>query len=252
MCNLLDCSQLFVVMQLTIVFYIITATTSLNIEQSINNIFCFSSIVCFPMPVTTRSMMKRGLQPPPGSVGLLTCPTCCTEGNHNNSSSTDILLPTNSSSSVPELTDQCNVSLSSSKFDDPSILSSDDKFGISNFESFELPVLVPVEHACHNLELCHSSRMESDCQDTKPLVATNGDGNSSNQNTIMTMLSLISNRMMSSIHDMQHQLVQTDLKFSMALTRISEENEKFKLEIRNEVQSSGQPQDFLQATSLLW
>jgi len=38
---------------------------------------------------------------------------------------------------------------------------------------------------------------------------------------------------------MQHQLVQTDLKFSTALERMSEENEKFKREIRAEVQCSG-------------
>jgi len=38
------------------------------------------------MPVTTQSMMKRGPQPSPGSVGFHTCLTCCTEGNTNSTS----------------------------------------------------------------------------------------------------------------------------------------------------------------------
>ncbi len=54
-------------------------------------------------------------------------------------------------------------------------------------------------------------------------------------------LSMISDRMMSSIQDMQRQLVQTDLKFSTALEKITEENDRFKQEIRNEVQLLHQP-----------
>jgi hypothetical protein len=131
MCNLLDCSQLFVVIQLIIIFYTITTTTAIYLDQSIGTSYFASSIDCVKNPVTTQSMMKRGLQPPPGSVGLLTCPTCCTDGNHNNSSSLDTLLPMSSSSSVPKLIDQCNLSISSSKSDDSSLLSSDDEFEIS-------------------------------------------------------------------------------------------------------------------------
>jgi len=48
----------------------------------------------------------------------------------------------------------------------------------------------------------------------------------------------ILDHMMSSIHDIQHQLVQTDLNFSMALAQMSEKNVKFKWEIRAEVQRS--------------
>jgi hypothetical protein len=38
------------------------------------------SINYVTMPVTTRSMMKRGLQPSSASVGILTSQTCCTDG----------------------------------------------------------------------------------------------------------------------------------------------------------------------------
>jgi hypothetical protein len=61
--------------------------------------------------------------------------------------------------------------------------------------------------------------MESDCQDVQQPSFT-GDGGRSNQDNIMETLSLISDRMMSSIHDIQHQLVQTDLKFSTALEQM--------------------------------
>jgi len=84
----------------------------------------------FRMPVTTRSMMKRGLQPPSGSAGLLTCPTCCTNGTTIDSSSSTKLLPLDSSSLVPKLVDQCNASISLSESDDSSLLSSDDEFEI--------------------------------------------------------------------------------------------------------------------------
>jgi hypothetical protein len=54
-------------------------------------------------------MMKREPQPPPGSVGFLTCSTCCTEGDNNNSTSTltsskNIILE--NLSSLPELINQ--------------------------------------------------------------------------------------------------------------------------------------------------
>jgi hypothetical protein len=63
-------------------------------------------------------MMKRGLQPPPGSVGLLTRPTCCTDGKTTPSSTHDLPTLLTSSSSVPKLIDPCNLSLSSSESDD--------------------------------------------------------------------------------------------------------------------------------------
>jgi hypothetical protein len=87
------------------------------------------------MPVTTRSMMKRGLQPTPGSVGLLTCPTCCTDGDPIILCNTPLAQPPTSNQSVPELIDQCEASISSSESDTSSLLSSEDESEISKFQN---------------------------------------------------------------------------------------------------------------------
>ncbi len=86
------------------------------------------SINYVTMPVTTRSMMKHGLQPPPGSIGLLTCLTCCTDGAIDTSSSTTLQPLSALVSQVHELIDQCELSSSSSESDDSSSMSSNDLF----------------------------------------------------------------------------------------------------------------------------
>jgi hypothetical protein len=184
-------------------------------------------------------MMKCGLQPSSGSVGLLTCPTCCTDGNTITLPKSPLILQHNSDLSVTDLIDPCNLLSSSSESDDSSILSFDDEFEMSKFQNFEILDESPVHLVSHNLDDCQNFKMESDYQDVNPPPISNNDGGSTNQNDIMSMLSLISNRMMSSIQDMQSQLVQTDLKFTQALERINDENEKFKIEIRSEVQRLG-------------
>jgi hypothetical protein len=93
---------------------------------------------CPDMPVTTQSMMKRGLQTPPGSVGLLTCPTCCTDGAIDTSSSMTLQPLSALVSQVPELIDQCELSSSSSELDDSSSMPSNDSFEISKY----LPMLL--------------------------------------------------------------------------------------------------------------
>jgi nucleoid DNA-binding protein len=180
-------------------------------------------------------MMKRGLQPVSGSVGLLTCQPCCTDGDStiNNPSSLTHLLPSNQS--VPDLVDQCEASISSSGSDTSSLLSSDDEFEISNFGNFEISDR-PVTSSYHNSKSHTNSMMESDCKELKSLFVTSCNGGTSSQDTIMNMLALLSDRMMTLIQDMQHQLIQTELKFSTALEKISEDNEKFKRDLREELQ----------------
>jgi len=104
------------------------------------------------------------------------------------------------------------------------------------FQNFKISACTPVAFSCHNLESHNHSRMESDCKEITPLVVTSGDGGTSSQDTIMHMLSLLSDRMMSSIQDMQHQLVKMELKFSTALEKNLEDNENFKRDIRTEIQ----------------
>jgi hypothetical protein len=187
-------------------------------------------------------MMKRGLQPPPGSVGLLTCPTCCTDGTITNTPKPSLPWSLSSNASIPDLIDQCNLSSSSSESNQTSVLlSNDDKFEISEFQNFEIPDSSIIAITNHNFDSGQFFKMESDCEDKKPPTIGNDGSDTSNQDNIMTMLSMISDRMMSSIQDMQRQLVQTDLKFSTALEKITEENDRFKQEIRNEVQLLHQP-----------
>jgi hypothetical protein len=77
-----------------------------------NTIFiCLNhSIILITMSVTTQLMIKHGLQPPPGSVGSLTCLTCCTEGM-NTSSTSDLPVLLENASAVPDLIDQCDYHL---------------------------------------------------------------------------------------------------------------------------------------------
>ena len=178
------------------------------------------------MPVLTRSMMKRGLQPPPGSVGILTCPTCYTDGSINSSSPTDFPPKISSLSSVPELIDQCDISLSSSESDDSSVALGDEDSEISNFENFELSETSSPVHSCHNLSLNHLPKMESDCVDNSP-PSIKVDGGSSNQDNIMQMLTIISTKMMDTIQELQNQLATNDLKYTAELQKLSQENETF-------------------------
>ena len=89
MCSLLACAYYFLVIHLIIRFYLITTITTTSFGLSLDTSTVGFSCDYIKMPVLTRSMMKRGLQPPPGSVGILTCPTCYTDGNINSSSPTD-------------------------------------------------------------------------------------------------------------------------------------------------------------------
>jgi hypothetical protein len=229
LCNALDFTCHFIIIQLALILYEFI-TSSLYIDHSIS-IYCFGLLfVCPDMPVTTRSMIKCGLQPPPGSVGLLTCPTCCTDGITTTSSSTGLPLPVDSSSFVPELIDQCELSSSSSESDDSSSLLSDGSYEISKFENFELVANATTETTRHNLNYCQFSRMESDFEDPQ-IVSVKVDNGQASQDDIMKMLSLISNQMMGTIQDLQNRLTQNELKFTSEIQRLSAESEKFRQDI---------------------
>jgi len=65
----LDCTCYFLVIQLTLSYYLIAKTTSIYSDLLLDRSSVSFSHDCIRMPVLTRSMMKRGLQPAPGSVG---------------------------------------------------------------------------------------------------------------------------------------------------------------------------------------
>jgi len=140
----------------------------------------------------------------------------------------------NSSSSVSELIDQCDVSISSSKSDDSSILSSASDFEISTFENCELPSNDSVVLSYHNLNSCQFSKMES--EETQNTIDVPAENTQAGQDSILQMLGHISNQMMSTIQDLQTQLVQNELKFSSEIQRITQENERFHQDLLSNVQ----------------
>jgi hypothetical protein len=182
-------------------------------------------------------MMKRGLPPPPGSVGSLACPTCCTEGM-NNSLTSDLPILLESLSTVPDLIDQCEVSSSSLESSssssinstNPFIILNIDDFKISKFQSFEFSSRVPGDNFVYSLASSQLLEMEADCEDIK-ISSIGDDGGKSHQDSILQILTLISNQMMSNYQDLQNQLIQTESKFTTELQHITQENETFKQEI---------------------
>ncbi len=82
--------------------------------------------------------------------------------------------------------------------------------------------------------------MESDYQDSK--VPVNQPPSFSPNDEILKMLTAISSQMVVGQQDLQNQLIHNDLKLQTELQRVLEENEKFKQEIRAELQgNSSQP-----------
>jgi len=191
-------------------------------------------------------MMKRGLQlPPGGSVGLLTCPTCCTEGTSTNTSSlaSPMILPT-SINSLPEIIDQRGTSSSSSEASSSSVSSAGSLLtALDNFENFEcqnfeISTNITPSQFSHNLKPLQVVEMESDnVVNTTAPVKT--DGGSSFQEDMLQLLHLISNQMMHNYHDLQDKIAQSELKFSTELQKINQSNETFKQEMRSEIQKFG-------------
>jgi len=218
--------------------FISLLATIISFSSGVNYTFDYLTML-----ITTRSMMKRGLQPPPGgSVGLLTCPTCCTEGTSTNTSylASPIILPT-SVNSLPELIDQCSSSSSSLEGSSSSVTSANslitalDNFEIFEFQNFEISTSATMSNFSHNLEPLQVIEMESD-NVVSANVAVKNDGGSSHQEDILQLLHLILNQMMNNYQDLQTKIAQSELKFSTELQKISQSNDIFKQEMRSEIQ----------------
>jgi hypothetical protein len=80
------------------------------------------------------------------------------------------------------------------------------------------------------------SRMESDYQESK--VSVDQVPSLSSNDEILKMLTAISSQMVIGQQDLQNQLIRNDLKLQNELQRVMEENEKFKHEIRAELQGT--------------
>lgn len=147
-----------------------------------------------------------------------------------------------SSSTVPKLIDQCEVSSSSSESSslfinsiNPCIISNFDNFEISNFHDFEFYLSVPVDNSVHSLESSQLLQKEADCEDIKK-SSIGDDGGTLHQDSILQMLTLISNQMMSNNQDLQNPFIQTESKFTIKLQDITQHNETFKQEICADMQ----------------
>jgi hypothetical protein len=170
------------------------------------------------MPVTTRSMARINKEHVENT-------TCVNTGG-------------DSIYSVPSLDDP-SVSSSSSSSQNSSLMSlSDDDFGISNVQNFELSSVSMSAFNSHNLNSSQFVRKESDCEDTQPVVKN--DNTMLTQDTIMKMLDAISLQMVTNYQNVQAQLTQT----AADLQRVTQDNETFRRAIRNELnllRSSPQP-----------
>lgn len=147
---------------------------------------------------------------------------------------------------LPDLVDQSASSESSIDSDDSSTSSSssDGDFQISEFSNlnFEISSYDPLPRCVHFSNSSPKLKMESDCVDqlhrNDRSPSTNHDSSTNNQDSIMQMLSLISNQMMTNYQDLQEKLVQTELKFSQELQRLTTENRVLKQEIHSVMQNT--------------
>jgi hypothetical protein len=186
-------------------------------------IFVLSAFVVgplFPMPVTTRSRARGGLQnnttfvPPP----FPSCPTC-SNAIKTTTTATEVDTTSINNISLPELCDQSSSTSSSSEADTCSSSSLDGNFEISKFRNLEisLPSILSVPST---LNLSQNLKMESDCVDNK--AATTRDPGAVN-NDILQILTAISTQMISGQQDLQAEI-----------QKVRYENEQFKASIRAE------------------
>jgi hypothetical protein len=241
MCSAVLYAHVFSVFHLTILLYFITipATSVSSCCVVISSISNYSFVT---MPVRTRSMTRRELQP--GSVPSDVRPTCPdTASLALNVSSSPIAIHLDVE--PPDLIDQCHLSVSSSEHESSSSLSCGDSVSLSSnnqFENFEFEIsklsTVPSCHfPRHNLELSQFSTMEADCKDINNSSA-NDEAFQRQQETIMNMLGAISSQMMTNLQNLQDQMLKTDEKLMKELQLMSQENENFKREVRAELVSS--------------
>jgi hypothetical protein len=206
-------------------FYLILILVSFTIKKI--SILTLSALVVglsLPMPVTTRSRARGGLQnnntfvPPPSP----SCPTC-SSAIATIPTTTEVDTTSINSLLLPELCQQSSLSISSSEADTCSSSSLDLDCEISKFENLEIPIPSMVS-VSSNLKLSQKFKMESDCVDNKA-VAKHDPGTSNEE--ILQILTATSTQMISGQQDLQAEL-----------QRVRDENEQFKQAIRTELLAS--------------
>jgi len=164
------------------------------------------------IPVTTRSMVKQQI---------------CLSETTNDTPSVNLELE-DILHTVPELADP-SVSSSSSSADSSMAWSDNEEFEISNFQNFDIISNSSNALILHNFEITTPLKMEPDCADTKAAVRT--DPTMLTQDSIFKMLDAISSQMLQNYQTLQVQLTQT----AEDVRRISQDNDTFRQEIRNEL-----------------
>ncbi len=135
------------------------------------------------------------------------------------------------------------------KRDEFSNLSSEDDFETSNFHNMEISHPTPLpKHYCHNFNFSGNFIMESNCLDhcfdsnqDDGAVSTSTNikhDNSSNQESILQMLQLISTQMVTKTNELNNRLASVEWKFTQELQRIAQENDTFRRNMRAELQTN--------------
>jgi hypothetical protein len=119
----------------------------------------------------------------------------------------------------------------SSERDSVSALSLLSHFEIPNFENFKLDNTLSLLSGPH-FEISHNFDMEADCKEEPQLLSTS----SSSNDEILKILTAILSQMVVGHQDLQSQLVNSNQSLTAELQKVREENEKFKQEIRAEMQ----------------
>jgi len=194
-----------------------------------------SSIVHSSMPVTTRSQTRRGLQQNISSVTPYLLSSTCFNAITSSLEPTTTCNNSETVHNLPELIHQSVLSSSTSEADHLSTSSLENEFENLKFRNSTI-ALGMVDTNNSLFKLSQFSRMESDYQESK--VQVDQVPSLSSNDKILKMLTAISSQMVVGQQDLQNQLIRNDLKLQNELQRVMEENEKFKHEIRAELQGT--------------
>jgi hypothetical protein len=236
MCSTFDCVRCIIVIQLTIIYYYAFVATYIITDHSIDLSNLNHSIDFLNMPVQTWSMKQKEIQSTVLSSTIF--PTCLIASDSSN-----ILTLSALHEPTTLLPDFVNRFLSQSIL---SVVDDSSSTGVatSSFQFEKIPFQnlksssPSVHHNfSHNLELPDLPTMESDCEDmiTPSIPADTSQAN----NEIMTMLSAISNQMMSNLQNFRDQLICMDEKLAQQLQRAVQDHESFKQEIHAKILALG-------------
>lgn len=200
-----------------IIFFLIYAITTLSSFLSILT----NSLGVNNMPVTTRSMARGGLQDDASSVPLPLHPPTCTNAIDTTPDCVDLRNSSMHLVSLPELPNQSSLTSSSTEHNCTSASISRLDFEISEFETLKLthPESLPV------VSILNSSQfflMESDCKDD--VISSVPSSSPSSNDEILKVLTAISSQMVVGQHDLQQQLVSSNLYLKTELEKVREED----------------------------